>query len=262
MRAGGAWQSTIGNDLAGKQLGVIGLGKLGTRVAAVAKAFGMNVTAWSRNLTADRCAAAGVTFAASLDALLESSDIVTLHVVLSARTQGLLGERELDRMKPTAILINTSRGPLVDEPALIAALSARTIAGAGLDVFDVEPLPPAIRFVACPMSSRPRTSATSRPRTTARSMPGPWRTSWHGWTVDRSGSSWAGLIGWCVRRPHRRCGGAMDAAACAETLPSRPETVITPSRHAGPAGRSRDAVRGAYENAGLDAPSYASSITG
>ena len=142
FRAGGPWQSTIGSDVAGKALGVIGLGKLGTRVAAVARAFGMNVTAWSQNLTADRCAAAGVTLAGSLDALLEASDIVTLHVVLSARTQGMLGERELRRMKPTAILINTSRGPLVDEPALIAALSARTIAGAGLDVFDVEPLPP------------------------------------------------------------------------------------------------------------------------
>jgi len=150
LRAGGAWQSTIGNDLAGKQLGVIGLGKLGTRVAAVGKAFGMNVAAWSRNLTADRCAAASVTFATSLDALLESSDIVTLHVVLSARTKGLLGERELNRMKPTAILINTSRGPLVDEPALIAALSAGTIAGAGLDVFDVEPLPPGHPFRSLP----------------------------------------------------------------------------------------------------------------
>jgi phosphoglycerate dehydrogenase-like enzyme len=150
FRAGSAWQSTIGNDLAGKQLGVIGLGKLGTRVAAVGKAFGMNVTAWSQNLTADRCAAASVTFATSLDALLESSDIVTLHVVLSARTEGLLGERELNRMKPTAILINTSRGPLVDEPALIAALSSATIAGAGLDVFDVEPLPPGHPFRRLP----------------------------------------------------------------------------------------------------------------
>jgi len=146
FRADGPWQSTIGNDLGGKQLGVIGLGKLGTRVAAVARAFGMNVTAWSQNLTADRCADAGVTFAGSLDALLESSDIVTLHVVLSARTQGLLGERELHRMRPTAVLINTSRGPLVDEPALIAALSAGTIAGAGLDVFDIEPLPPGHPF--------------------------------------------------------------------------------------------------------------------
>jgi phosphoglycerate dehydrogenase-like enzyme len=150
FRAGGAWQSTIGNDLAGKQLGVIGLGKLGTRVAAVGKAFGMNVAAWSRNLTADRCAAAGVTFAASLDALLESSEVVTLHLVLSARTQGLLGERELKRMKPTAVLINTSRGPLVDEPALIAALTAGTIAGAGLDVFDAEPLPPGHPFRTLP----------------------------------------------------------------------------------------------------------------
>jgi phosphoglycerate dehydrogenase-like enzyme len=142
FRADGPWQSTLGHDLAGKTLGVIGLGKLGTRVAAVARAFGMNVTAWSRNLTADRCRDAGVTLAGSLDALLESADIVTLHIVLSGRTHGLLGERELRRMKPTAVLINTSRGPLVDERALIAALSAGTIAGAGLDVFDIEPLPP------------------------------------------------------------------------------------------------------------------------
>ena len=141
LRNGGAWQSSVGHDLAGKELGVIGLGKLGSRVAAVGKAFGMNVVAWSTNLTAERCDAAGVTLAASLDALLETSDVVTLHVVLGARTQGLLGARELARMKRSAILVNTSRGPLVDEPALIAALSAGTIAGAALDVFDVEPLP-------------------------------------------------------------------------------------------------------------------------
>jgi phosphoglycerate dehydrogenase-like enzyme len=150
LRAGGPWQSTLGHDLGGKTLGVVGLGKLGTRVAAVAKAFDMKVTAWSPNLTAERCSAAGVAFAGSLDALLDASDIVTLHLVLSARTQGLIGERELRRMKPTAVLVNTSRGPLVDEPALIAALASGTIAGAGLDVFDFEPLPPGHPFRRLP----------------------------------------------------------------------------------------------------------------
>jgi phosphoglycerate dehydrogenase-like enzyme len=141
LRSGGPWQSTLGHDLAGKTLGVIGLGKLGTRVAAVAAAFGMSVTAWSRNLTAERCRDAGVTFAGSLDALLAGADIVSLHVVLGERTRGLIGVRELALMKRTAVLINTSRGPLVDEPALIAALADATIAGAGIDVFDIEPLP-------------------------------------------------------------------------------------------------------------------------
>jgi len=141
LRAGGPWQTTLGHDLAGKTLGVVGLGKLGTRVAAVGRAFGMDVVAWSPNLTAERCAAAGVAFAGSLGALLEAADVVTLHLVLGPRTQGLLGAQELRRMKRSAVLINTSRGPLVDEAALVDALTAGTIAGAGLDVFDVEPLP-------------------------------------------------------------------------------------------------------------------------
>jgi phosphoglycerate dehydrogenase-like enzyme len=150
LRGNGRWQSTLGNDIGGKQLGVIGLGKLGARVAQIGKAFGMNVVAWSRNLTAERCAEVGVDFAGSLDMLLATSDVVTLHLVLSARTQGILGARELDLMKPTALLINTSRGPLVDEAALIAALRAKRIFGAGLDVFDVEPLPAKHAFRSLP----------------------------------------------------------------------------------------------------------------
>jgi phosphoglycerate dehydrogenase-like enzyme len=142
FRRGGRWQSTVGVDLNGKRLGLVGLGRLGTRVARVGLAFEMKVSAWSQNLTREKCAAAGVDYAGSLDELLSSSDIVSIHVVLSSRTRGLIGARELGLMKPTAFLINTSRGPIIDEAALLAALRARKIAGAGLDVFDQEPLPP------------------------------------------------------------------------------------------------------------------------
>jgi phosphoglycerate dehydrogenase-like enzyme len=141
LRRGGRWQSSVGVDLNGKRLGLIGLGRLGTRVARVGLAFEMKVAAWSKNLTAEKCAAAGVELAGSLDELLRTSDVVSIHVVLSDRTRGLLGARELGLMKPTAYLINTSRGPIVDEAALIAALRERRIAGAGLDVFAREPLP-------------------------------------------------------------------------------------------------------------------------
>jgi D-3-phosphoglycerate dehydrogenase len=127
-------------DLEGKTLGVIGLGKLGTRVATIAKAFGMKVIAWSQNLTPEKCREAGVDYAAKED-LLKAADFITIHVVLSPRTRGLIAAKELGLMKPTAYLINTSRGPIIDEAALLAALSDRRIAGAGLDVFDVEPLP-------------------------------------------------------------------------------------------------------------------------
>jgi phosphoglycerate dehydrogenase-like enzyme len=140
MKAGELWQTTIGLDLEGHTLGVIGLGKLGTRVAQIAKAFGMKVIAWSQNLTAEKCRDAGVDYADKGD-LLRQADFITIHVVLSQRTRGLLGARELSLMKPTACLINTSRGPIVEEEALIAALKDKRIAGAGLDVFDVEPLP-------------------------------------------------------------------------------------------------------------------------
>jgi phosphoglycerate dehydrogenase-like enzyme len=130
----------MGVDLNGKTLGVIGLGNLGSQVAAVGKAFQMNVIAWSQNLTAERAASLGVKLV-SKDELLSQSDVVTIHLVLSDRTRGLLGARELGIMKPSACVINTSRGPIIDERALVEALQNKKIAGAGLDVFDDEPLP-------------------------------------------------------------------------------------------------------------------------
>ncbi len=140
MKGGQPWQVTLGEDLEGKTLGLLGLGKLGTRVATIAKAFGMNVIAWSQNLTPERCRDAGVGYVEQ-DALFRSADFVSIHLQLSERTRGLVGARELGLMKPSAYLINTSRGPIVDEAALIATLQAGRIGGAGLDVFDVEPLP-------------------------------------------------------------------------------------------------------------------------
>ena len=139
LHAGAPWQTTIGLDLEGMTLGILGLGKLGMRTANIAKAFGMKVIAWSQNLTPDKCREAGVDYVAK-DELFRQSDFITIHVVLSARTRGLIGAAELALMKPTSFLINTSRGPIVDEAALIATLGGRKIAGAGLDVFDVEPL--------------------------------------------------------------------------------------------------------------------------
>lgn len=141
MKAGEAWQQTIGGDLYGKTLGILGLGKLGTRVAKVGLAFGMKVIAWSQNLTEDKCKEAGVGFAGSKESLLKQSDFISIHLVLSQRSRGLIGSAELAQMKPSAYLINTSRGPIVDETALIAALQSRAIAGAALDVYDTEPLP-------------------------------------------------------------------------------------------------------------------------
>jgi phosphoglycerate dehydrogenase-like enzyme len=138
----GRWQETLGTTLSGKTLGVLGLGQLGSRVARVGRAFEMEVLAWSQNLTAERAAAAGATLAGSKDELLTRTDVVTIHLVLGERTRGLLGARELALMRPSAYLVNTSRGPIVDERALIAALRAGTIAGAALDVYDEEPLPP------------------------------------------------------------------------------------------------------------------------
>ena len=140
MKAGEKWQATIGTDLNGKTLGILGLGKLGSRVAKVANAFGMKVVAWSQNLTAEKCKEAGAAYATK-DDLLKQSDFITIHLVLSARSRGLIGENEIKLMKPSAFLINTSRGPIIDEAALVAALKAKTIAGAGLDVYDTEPLP-------------------------------------------------------------------------------------------------------------------------
>jgi phosphoglycerate dehydrogenase-like enzyme len=140
LKAGEAWQSTIGIDLEGKTLGIIGLGKLGNRVAQIAKPFGMKVIAWSQNLTPDKCREAGVDYAAKED-LFRNADFITIHVQLSDRSRGLVGAKEIGLMKPTAYLINTSRGPIVDEKALLSALQERRIGGAGIDVFDVEPLP-------------------------------------------------------------------------------------------------------------------------
>jgi phosphoglycerate dehydrogenase-like enzyme len=140
MKTGVPWQTTIGVDLEGLTLGVLGLGKLGTRTANVAKAFGMKVIAWSQNLTAEKCKEAGVDYA-SKDDLLRQADFVTIHLVLSQRSRGLVGAHELALMKPSAYIINTSRGPIIDEAALLAVLREQKIAGAGLDVFDIEPLP-------------------------------------------------------------------------------------------------------------------------
>jgi phosphoglycerate dehydrogenase-like enzyme len=137
----GRWQETLGTGLNGKTLGVLGLGTLGSRVARVGRAFEMEVLAWSQNLTAERAAAAGATLVGR-DELLERADVVTIHLVLSERTRGLVGARELGLMRREAYLVNTSRGPIVDEAALIQAVRAGAIAGAGLDVYDEEPLPP------------------------------------------------------------------------------------------------------------------------
>jgi phosphoglycerate dehydrogenase-like enzyme len=136
----GSWQVSLGPELAGRTIGVVGLGRVGGRVAQIARAFGMSVIAWSENLTAERAAAVEARLVGK-DELFASADVVTLHLVLGERTRGLLGERELALMKPTAYLVNTSRGPIVDEPALVNALRAGSIAGAALDVFDEEPLP-------------------------------------------------------------------------------------------------------------------------
>jgi phosphoglycerate dehydrogenase-like enzyme len=140
LKAGEPWQITLGPDIEGLTLGILGLGKLGQRVAGVAKAFGMNVIAWSTNLTPETCEKAGVGYVTKED-LFRNADIVTLHMVLGDRSRGLVTAQEFALMKPTAYIVNTSRGPIIEEKALIAALEERRIAGAGLDVFDVEPLP-------------------------------------------------------------------------------------------------------------------------
>lgn len=139
MREGG-WQTKLGIGLNGKVLGVVGLGKLGSQVARIGKAFEMEVIAWSQNLTEEHAAELGVR-RVEKEELFRTAHFVTIHLVLSKRTRGLVGEEELAMMKPTSFLINTSRGPIVDEAALVAALEERRIAGAGLDVYDQEPLP-------------------------------------------------------------------------------------------------------------------------
>jgi len=136
----GGWQRTIGPELAGRTLGILGLGNLGRRMAAIARAFEMRVIAWSENLTPEAAAEAGAT-AVGRDELFERSDVLTIHTRLSDRTRGLVGARELALMKPAALLVNTSRGPIVDEDALLAALRKGVIGGAALDVYAKEPLP-------------------------------------------------------------------------------------------------------------------------
>jgi len=140
LKAGSRWQSTLGIDLNNKTLGIIGLGKLGTRVARIGNAFDMKVVAWSQNLTAEKALQAGATLV-SKEELLRQSDFVTLHVQLSDRTRGLVGAKELAMMKPSAFFINTSRGPVADEKAIEAALKANKIAGAAIDTYNDEPLP-------------------------------------------------------------------------------------------------------------------------
>jgi len=153
VRAGG-WQHTLGGDLAGARLGVVGLGRLGSQVAKVGQAFGMDVVAWSQNLTDERAAEHGVR-RVEREELFATSDVVTVHLLWSKRTRGLIGADDFARMKPTAIFVNTSRGPIVQEQALIDAVRNGTIAGAGLDVYDREPLPP-----DHPIRTLPRTVLT------------------------------------------------------------------------------------------------------
>jgi phosphoglycerate dehydrogenase-like enzyme len=150
----GGWQTGIGQVLHGKVLGVVGLGNLGPRMAPVGRALGMRVIGWSRNLTAARAAEVGID-QVGREELFSTSDVVTVHLKLSDRSRGYVGREELRLMKPTALLVNTSRGPVVDEAALIEALEQRWIGGAALDVFDVEPLP-----AAHPLRHLPRTVLT------------------------------------------------------------------------------------------------------
>lgn len=144
------WQTRIGIGLSGKTIGIVGLGSIGSQIARYAQAFGMSIIAWSRNLTDERCQTVGAERMPTLDALLQRADIVTLHMVLSDSTRGLMGARELGLMKPTALLVNTSRGPLIEEAALVQALKDKRIAGVGLDVYDTEPLPAAHPFRTLP----------------------------------------------------------------------------------------------------------------
>ena len=140
MRPGGGWQTTLGIDLEGRTLGLLGLGNLGAKVGRIGAAMGMQVIAWSQNLTTERAAEVGATLV-SKDELFREADVVSIHLVLSGRTRGLVGAAELALMKPAARLVNTSRGPIVVEADLVAALKDKKIAGAAIDVFDQEPLP-------------------------------------------------------------------------------------------------------------------------
>ena len=139
VRAGG-WQTSVGRELAGRVLGVLGVGHIGKRVARVGTAFGMKVIAWSQNLNADAAVAASATYVTK-EELFSRSEVLTIHLKLSERSRNLVGEAELAMMKPNTLLVNTSRGPIVEESALVDALESRSIAGAALDVFNTEPLP-------------------------------------------------------------------------------------------------------------------------
>ncbi len=154
LRAGGPWQSTVGSDLRGATLGLVGLGRIGTAVAEVGTAFGMDVVAWSPHLTVERASAGGARLVGKQE-LFSEADFVSLHLVLSETTRAIVGAAELAAMKPAAYLVNTSRAGLVDTSALLRALDTRAIAGAGLDVFDEEPLP-----AGHPLRSHPRVLAT------------------------------------------------------------------------------------------------------
>ena len=151
----GGWQLGVGMGLQNKTLGILGLGKIGARVAKIGIAFNMKVLAWSQNLTEERCQEIGIEKAASKEDLLRRADVVTIHLVLSDRTRGLIGAPELALMKPHAILVNTSRGPIIKQDDLLAALKAGKIGGAGLDVHDIEPLP-----ADHPIRTAPRTVIT------------------------------------------------------------------------------------------------------
>src|ERR1700742_3092693 len=140
MHAGEPLQKFVGMEIEGRTLGVVGLGKLGSKVSKLAQAFGMNVIAWSPNLTPEKCKEVGVGYV-SKEELFAQADIITIHVVLGSRSRGLVGADDLARMKPTAYIVNTARGPIIDENALLETLQQRNIAGAGIDVYSVEPLP-------------------------------------------------------------------------------------------------------------------------
>jgi phosphoglycerate dehydrogenase-like enzyme len=140
MRPGGGWQTTLGIDLEGRTLGILGLGNLGAKVGRIGAAMGMKLIAWSQNLTLEQARERGAE-RVEKDELFRRSDVISIHLVLSPRSRGLIGARELGLMKPTALLVNTSRGPIIDEAALLAALKEKRIAGFGGDTYDVEPLP-------------------------------------------------------------------------------------------------------------------------
>jgi phosphoglycerate dehydrogenase-like enzyme len=153
MRSGG-WQTTVGFDLDGKTLGLLGLGTLGSKVARIGKAIGMKTIAWSENLTPERAQEQGAV-RVDKDELFRQADVISINTVLSPRTRGLVGAREFGLMKPTALLVNTSRGPIVDEAALLAALRENRIGGYGADVYDAEPLP-----ASHPLRKEPRAVLT------------------------------------------------------------------------------------------------------